>query len=79
MQKITASKIDYLTLKEVEKKFVSGETYEADGASIKHAAKGLYEAGKLRGWLFGAAAMGVAWLASSVINKLEEEFKADKG
>ena len=78
-KKITVSKSEYLTLKEVEEKFASGETYEADGASIKKAAKGLFEAGKLRGWLYGASAMGIAWLAVSILNDVEEEFKADKG
>ena len=81
MKKISVleSAAQYLTPKQAKEKFIAGEQYEADGKDIQRAAEGLYEAGKVRGWLWGVAAMGVAWVATSVINKIEEEFKADKG
>jgi hypothetical protein len=65
----------FLGLKEVKEKFVDDTIYEVSGADIKRASKGLYEAGKLKGWLYGAAAIGVAWVANSVIGYLEKEFE----
>lgn len=69
----------YLSASEVRSKVQSDVIYEVSGQTIKDCADGLFEAGKLRGWLYGAGAMAIAWAATEALDWLENKFKNDKG
>ena len=77
--KINVSKnvTKYLGLKEVREKFDSDVVYEATGEQIKDCAQGLFEAGKLKGWLYGAGTVFIAWAACEAIDWLDQKFKKE--